>query len=295
MFSFSHFIPPGFCQALCFQLYKAIRSYAAVLQFNRWWLWKYKIHVHIFFFCQNPNPFFVGSSHLIRFQHWLNFPEIRRQMFLKFFVMCLICSRTWWDRPYGCFYHDLYNDDYTELGVISFTKTVTLDRYHSVSRETGEGDNRMIKTDSYFCPWLIDHFFYDSSYRLKSSSLLWYWCSSIRNFIKLCLRQVFVWLYEMLWICCCVDGKQYVYLVFLLLFLTSFYWQSREVHRWLVRDNRQMSKYDLQTQIEKIHLTVGLISSNLFVSVPHLHSPPRGLVSFCHCSRLHAHQVTIKT
>lgn len=62
-------------------------------------------------------------------------------------------------RPYGCLYHNLYNDDYTELGVITFAKTITLDRYHRVSSEIGEGNNRMIKTDSYFSSRLIDHFF----------------------------------------------------------------------------------------------------------------------------------------
>ena len=35
-------------------------------------------------------------------------------------------------RPYGCLYHDLYNDDYIEHGVITFMETITLDRYHSV-------------------------------------------------------------------------------------------------------------------------------------------------------------------
>lgn len=64
-------------------------------------------------------------------------------------------------KPYGCLYHDLYNDDYTELCVITFAKTITLDRYHNVRSENGVGNKRqrVIKTDSYISSQLIDHFF----------------------------------------------------------------------------------------------------------------------------------------
>lgn len=63
-------------------------------------------------------------------------------------------------RPYGCLYHDVYNDDYIELGVITFMETIRLDRYHSARSESEVGNNsqRMIKTDSYFSLRLIDNF-----------------------------------------------------------------------------------------------------------------------------------------
>lgn len=72
------------------------------------------------------------------------------------YCMCLMGGR-----PYGCLYHDLYNDDYTELCVITFTETITLDRYHNVKSESEVGNNsqRVIKTDSYFSSQLIDNFF----------------------------------------------------------------------------------------------------------------------------------------
>ena len=44
-------------------------------------------------------------------------------------------------RPYGCLYHDLYNDDDIELGVITFTETITLDRYYNVPSESEVGNN----------------------------------------------------------------------------------------------------------------------------------------------------------
>ncbi len=76
-------------------------------------------------------------------------------------------------RAYGCLYHDLYSDDYTELCVITFTKTITLDRCNNVGSESGLGNNRqrVIKTDSYFSSTLIDHFFMTVFYEIKS--LVW--------------------------------------------------------------------------------------------------------------------------
>lgn len=64
------------------------------------------------------------------------------------------------DKPYGRLHHDLYNDDYIELGVITFTETITLDRYDSVQSESEVGNNwqRMMKSDSYFSSQLIDNF-----------------------------------------------------------------------------------------------------------------------------------------
>ncbi len=73
-------------------------------------------------------------------------------------------------RAYGCLYHDLYSDDYTELCVITFSKTITLDRRNNVPSESGLGNNRqrVIKTDSYFSSQLIDHFFMTVFYEIKS-------------------------------------------------------------------------------------------------------------------------------
>lgn len=34
--------------------------------------------------------------------------------------------------PYGHLYPDLCNDHYIEFGVITFTETLTFDRYHNV-------------------------------------------------------------------------------------------------------------------------------------------------------------------
>lgn len=94
-------------------------------------------------------------------------------------------------RPYGCLYHNSHNDDYTEVCIIMFYE---LHHTWHISTETGEGNVRMIKTDSYFSSHLIDNFC-DSSYGLNHLH-----CSNISRsilitksrIIKLYLMQVFV-------------------------------------------------------------------------------------------------------
>lgn len=119
-----------------------------------------------------------SSWWLISTEHWQNFFWDKTSDAF-FFVSCLLCTLILYlmgGRPYGCLYHDLYNDDYTEICVITFAKTITLDRYHNVRSENGVGNKRqrVIKTDSYISSRLIDHFFYDSFYRLKSLVLWWF-------------------------------------------------------------------------------------------------------------------------